>query len=120
VPKLPKITPDMVQAAFDKNAAMLRFYDGETPEEEARLQQQVALKHPERNVLAFVVGYLADKFPTYSRENELVINACKAVMDAFVKAKQMAEGLPRQTKPTRQATGPKRRQKRRRRHTRPQ
>lgn len=91
VPGLPKITEATVQAAFDNNSAMLRFYDEETPDEAARLQRIAALRHPEPNVLAYVFGYLAEQFPSNSRENELVINACMAVMAAFVSAKQTAQ-----------------------------
>ena len=76
VPGLPKITEATVQSAFDNNVAMLKFYDEETPDEAARLQRIAALRHAEPNVLAFVSGYLAEQFPIYSRENELVINAC--------------------------------------------
>jgi hypothetical protein len=90
VPDLPRISEEMVQSAFDDNVAMLRFYDGETPEETARLQRLASLRHPEQNVLAFVVSYLAEHFPKYSSENELVVNACTAVMAAFVKAKHLA------------------------------
>lgn len=90
VPNFPRITEEMVQSAFDENVAMLRFYDGELPQEAARLQRVTSLRHPERNVLAFVVGYLAERLPKYSRKNELVINACTAVMAAFVRAKQLA------------------------------
>ena len=56
VSDLPRISKEMVQAAFDNNVAELRFYDGETTEEAARLQRLAALEYPERNVLAFVVG----------------------------------------------------------------
>ncbi len=90
VPDLPRISEEMVQAALDNNAAMLKFYDDVPAAEAARLQQRAALKHPERNVLAFVVSYLHEQLPKYSRENELVITVCKTVMDAFVKAKQLA------------------------------
>ncbi len=91
VSDLPRITEEMVQASFDNNVAMLRFYHQETPEEAARLQRLAILEHPEQNVLAFVVGYLSEHLPNYSRQNELVINACTAVTDAFVKAKQLAK-----------------------------
>ena len=97
---LPKITEQMVQAAFDNNVAMLRFYDEETQEEAIRLQRLAATKHPEQNVQAFVVGYLSEHFPTFSRENELVINACTAVMNAFVEAKQSPKGLVDEVSPT--------------------
>jgi hypothetical protein len=89
VPDLPNITEEMVQSAFDDNVTMLRFYDGETQQESARLQRIASVRHPEQNVLAFVVGYLADHLPKYSHQNELVINACTVVMAAFVRAKQL-------------------------------
>ena len=89
---LPSISQETVQAAFDNNAAMLRFYDGVASQEATRLQQLASLKHPERNVLAFVVGCLRDQLPNDSRDDALVINACKTVMDAFVEAKQLCKG----------------------------
>ena len=111
---LPRISEEMVQTAFDNNVAMLRFYDEELPEEAARLQRLAALKHPEPNVLAFVVGYLSEQFPKYSRENELVINASKAVMDAFVEAKRLTNGQRREAKRVGRASGSMRRPRSRR------
>jgi hypothetical protein len=116
---LPRISEEMVQAALDSNVAMLRFYDEEPPEEAARLQRLAALKHPEPNVLAFVVGYLSEQFPNYSRENELVINVSKAVMDAFVEAKQLTTGQRREAKRVGRASGSIRKSQSRRRRSRP-
>jgi hypothetical protein len=109
VSDLPRISKEMVQAAFDNNVAELRFYDGETTEEAARLQRLAALEYPERNVLAFVVGYLDEQLPTTdSREKELVINACKAVMNVFVSAKQLARGQSQEVRVGGRASGSRR------------
>ena len=114
VPGLPKITEATVQAAFDTNSAMLKFYDEETPDEATRLQRIAALRHPEPSVLAFVYGYLAEQFPIYSRENELVINACTAVMAAFVEVKGPAPRREMKSAVPTSATRPKRRRPTRR------
>ncbi len=45
VPDLPKIGAETVQKAFDDLASMLRFYDGESPEEADRLQRVWATEH---------------------------------------------------------------------------
>jgi hypothetical protein len=115
---LPKISQEMVQVALDRDVARHKFYDDETPEEAARLQQLEAREYPERNVLAFVVGYLSEHLPNHSRENELAIHACTAVMDAFVKAKERA--FTRGKKPSKAglATGSRNKSRSRRRRRR--
>jgi hypothetical protein len=119
VPNFPRITEEMVQSAFDENVAMLQFYDGESPQEAARLQRLASRRHPERNVMVFVVSYLAEHLPKYSHKNELVINACTAVMAAFVRAKQLAgsaattasAGQPTSQSKHRKQSGPRQRHK---------
>ena len=96
VSNLPRITEEMVQNALDNNVAMTEFFDEEHPQEASRLQPLSIEKYPERNVLAFVVGYLDEQGLTRpSRENELVIHTCKSIMDAFIEAKQTAGHVAR-------------------------
>jgi hypothetical protein len=86
VPKLPKIGAETVQKAFDDLASMLRFYDGESPEEACRLQMVWAKEHQEHAVLAFVINYLNTKLGGASREQELVRNCCLAITNAYLAA----------------------------------
>ena len=70
---------------------MLELLDKESPEKAARLQRLSIEKYPEHNVLAFVIGYLNEKgLSRFSPENELVVQTCKSIMDAFVQAKQQS------------------------------
>ncbi len=95
VTNFPRITKEMVQKAFDNNASMLALFDGETPQEAARLQRLSIEKYHERNVIAFVTGYLHEQgLSRFSRENELVAHTCKSITDAFVEAKQVTEQTP--------------------------
>ncbi|HRX79778.1 MAG TPA: hypothetical protein P5307_11995, partial [Pirellulaceae bacterium] len=84
VPKLPKIEPTTVQKAFDDIASMLRFYDGETDAEAARLHGMWVKNHKEHAVIAFVVDYLSSQLPGLSRESELVRNCCLAMTNAYL------------------------------------
>lgn len=86
VPGLPRIGAETVQKAFDDISSMLRFYDGEPPEEARRLQMIWASEHKEHAVLAFVVGYLNSKLPEITREQELVRNCCLAMTNAYLAA----------------------------------
>jgi len=91
----PRITEQMVQEAFDNNAAMLNLFDEEPPDEASRLQHLSIQKYHERNVLAFVTGYLHEQGLTrFGRDNEFVVRACKAITDAFVAARRMTEQRP--------------------------
>jgi hypothetical protein len=85
-PELRSITTETVQEAFDDIALMLRFYDGESPEEAHRLQMVCAKEHQEHAVLAFVVNYLNTKLRDATREQELVRNCCLAMTNAYLAA----------------------------------
>jgi len=92
VPNLPRISEEAVQRAMDNNVSMLELFDKETPQEVTRLQRLSIENYPEQNVLAFVTSYLDEQgLSRFSRENELVVQICKSVMDAFVEAKQTAQ-----------------------------
>jgi hypothetical protein len=84
VPELPKIEPETVQKAFDDIASMLKFYDGETDTEAARLHGIWMKNQKEHAVIAFVADYLNSQLPGLSRESELVRNCCLAITNAYL------------------------------------
>ena len=82
VPSFPTVPRETVQKALDDIAAMLRFYDGETPKEADRLQKQSVLKHQEQAVLAFLTTYCMTHFKKQTGEHERLRNACLAITNA--------------------------------------
>jgi hypothetical protein len=90
VPNLQEISVSMVEDAMRSNIAMLEQLDRETPDEASRLQRAAAMSYPEQNVLAFVTGYLHEQgILEFSREHELVVSVCKAIIDSYVEAKRL-------------------------------
>ncbi len=84
VPKLPKISTESVQKAFDEIATMLEFYDGEAVSEAQRLQAIWTKAHEEHTVIAFVIGYLNSELKELTRDQELVRNCCLAMTNAYL------------------------------------
>lgn len=83
-PTMPTISQETVQDSFDKYAAMVRFYDKESPREIQRLSQAQWKNFQEHAVLAFVVNHLREKLIGINRETELVRQCCMVMMEAFV------------------------------------
>ncbi|MCR9296621.1 MAG: hypothetical protein NXI32_28250, partial [bacterium] len=67
-PTMPTISQETVQDSFDKYAAMVRFYDKESPREIQRLSQAQWKNFQEHAVLAFVVNHLREKLIGINRE----------------------------------------------------
>ncbi|MCS7470025.1 hypothetical protein NZK35_25540 [Stieleria sp. ICT_E10.1] len=83
-PTMPPVSQETVQDSFDKYAAMIRFYDEESPRETQRLSQAQWKKFPEHAVLAFVVNHLKEKLIGINRETELVRQCCMVMTQSFV------------------------------------
>jgi hypothetical protein len=81
---VPLITLDMIEQSAAKHGAMVRLLEGETKTEAARLTNIMAEAYPERNLLAYVIGYLKDKLGPPGPEHEQAIFAVVTVLEAFV------------------------------------
>lgn len=85
-PELPSIQPSKVQAAFDRNADMMRFFEGESDADAAKLHQVYLKNLKEHTLLAFLTSYLQDHLVGITRETELVRRCCWVMTDAYVVA----------------------------------
>ena len=84
---LPQISEDAIIHEHERMQAMLRFFEGETGEEAARLRRLAALNHPEVNLLAYVVDYLRKRgLSHYSEATERALRVVTAIFGAFVTA----------------------------------
>lgn len=85
-PDMPSIQPEAVQAAFDRNADMIRFFEGESEADAAKLQQVYLKNLKEHTLLAFLTSYLQDHLEGITRATELVRRCCWVMTDAYVVA----------------------------------
>ena len=83
-PNMPAVRQETVQATFDRYAAMVRFYDKESPQEIQRLIGIQWKSFKEHAVAAAVVSHLQDKLKGINRETALVRQACMVMLDAYV------------------------------------
>jgi hypothetical protein len=85
-PELPSIKPHVVQAAFDRNAEAIRFFERESETDAARLQEIYVKNLKEHTLLAFLTDYLREHIIGINRETELVRRCCWVMTDAYVRA----------------------------------
>jgi hypothetical protein len=84
-PGLPMVSQDTVQSEFDRHAASLRFYEGETAATATHLQTIQWENYSEHAIAAFVISHLNDHVTGLNRETELVRQCCMVIMQSYVK-----------------------------------
>ncbi len=86
--KLPIISEDVLESIHENNTALMKLFENESNIEKSNIIQQSFDGYLEKNVLAFVVGYLNDTYFVKIEQNfQHCILASKNILDSFVKLK---------------------------------
>jgi hypothetical protein len=89
---LPQITKEMLEVAARKISAMGKLLQGDADEAE-RMTGMIVESHKERNLFAYVVGYLDEHGLTQpSPAHEHAVFAAAVVLEVFMQAEAQTEG----------------------------